>query len=111
MPDEVYSDKDYPGPSRLNLARSILAERHIIGGNGKDSSKEDLEKEKTDLCELASRFDIYGEIAEEYSQLQEYIKRKGLDMAKVNENDNHNNNDNNNKGESVDNKDSDISQP
>ncbi|VDP97017.1 unnamed protein product [Trichobilharzia regenti] len=107
MPDEIYSDKDYPGPSRLNLARSLLAERHIIGG-GKDSSlkEKDLEgeeKEKNDLRELASRFDIYGEISEEYAQLQEFIKAKGLDMAKLNESDNNN--------ESVNNKDGDISQP
>ncbi|CAH8641796.1 unnamed protein product [Heterobilharzia americana] len=87
MPDEMYTDKSYPAPGRLNLARSLLAERRIIGS---ENSLNDAEKEKQDLQELASQFDIYGEIAEEYAQLQEYIKKKSLDAANLgDDNSNH----------------------
>ncbi|CAH8652599.1 unnamed protein product [Schistosoma rodhaini] len=95
MPDEIYTDTNYPAPSRLNLARSLLAQKLIIDLD--NSTENNLENPKSNnLRQIASQFDLYGEIAEDYAHLQEYIRRKKLDED--------NNNNDNSTFSSVDNK-------
>ncbi|TNN08053.1 Apoptosis-inducing factor 1 [Schistosoma japonicum] len=83
MPDEIYTDKEYPAPSRLNVARNLLSQKLIIDLDG--STENSLEKPKSNLRELASQFDVYGEIAEDYAHLQEYMKKKKLQLEESNE--------------------------
>ncbi|RTG87778.1 programmed cell death 8 (apoptosis-inducing factor) [Schistosoma bovis] len=100
MPDEIYTDANYPAPSRLNLARSLLAQKLIIDLD--DSTENNLQNSTgNNLRQLASQFDVYGEIAEDYAHLQEYIKRKKLDEDN---NNNIANNNDNSTFSSVDNK-------
>ncbi|CAH8647812.1 unnamed protein product [Schistosoma haematobium] len=100
IPDEIYTDANYPAPSRLNLARSLLAQKLIIDLD--DSTENNLQNSTgNNLRQLASQFDVYGEIAEDYAHLQEYIKRKKFDEDN---NNNIANNNDNSTFSSVDNK-------
>ncbi|TPP61026.1 Apoptosis-inducing factor 1 mitochondrial [Fasciola gigantica] len=68
LPDELYTDQKYAAPGRLNLARSLLAQRRLIGQNPSFSSPE------AELSHLASQFDLGGELARDYADLKAFME-------------------------------------
>lgn len=63
IPDELFKDPEYVAPSRLNLARNLVADRLILRGDD-------------DVLECARQFDLGGEIAEHYEELKTFIEAK-----------------------------------
>ncbi|VDM17394.1 unnamed protein product [Hydatigera taeniaeformis] len=61
--DELFKDPEYVAPSRINLARSLVAQRLIL-------------REDDDVLECARQFDLGGEIAEHYEELRAFIEAK-----------------------------------
>lgn len=61
--DELFKDPEYVAPSRINLARSMVADRLIL-------------REDDDVLECAKQFDLGGEIAEHYAELKAFIEAK-----------------------------------
>lgn len=68
LPDELYTDEKYAAPGRLNLARSLLAQRLLIGQNPNFDSAE------AELTDLASQFDLDGELARDYAELKAFME-------------------------------------
>ncbi|VDP89960.1 unnamed protein product [Echinostoma caproni] len=73
LPDELYTDEKYAAPGRLNLARSLLAQRRLIGQNPEFRSAED------ELRDLASQFDLGGELERDYAELKAYMEAQMKD--------------------------------
>lgn len=61
--DELFDDNEYAAPTRLNLARKMLADHLVLSD---DAS----------ILKCAKQFDLPGEIAESYAELKTLIKTK-----------------------------------
>uniref|UniRef100_A0A0X3NIE3 Putative apoptosis-inducing factor 1 n=1 Tax=Schistocephalus solidus TaxID=70667 RepID=A0A0X3NIE3_SCHSO len=73
LPEDLYTDKEYAAPSRLNLARKLLQDQIIIqSSDGVD--------EVTQLTVLARQFDLAGEISESYAELKAFTEAKKLQL-------------------------------
>ncbi|CAL8102466.1 unnamed protein product [Calicophoron daubneyi] len=82
LPEEIYHDEEYAAPSRLNIARSLLAERRRVGQRvPKDDSTATTDPVEAELQQLARRFDLYGELERDYAELKAYTEAKKLEMA------------------------------
>ncbi|KAL3315536.1 Apoptosis-inducing factor 1, mitochondrial [Cichlidogyrus casuarinus] len=64
LPEDIYEEEKHSAPSRLNLARSILAKKMLF-------DRKTLER---DLQSLARDFDLYGDINKDYQELKELLK-------------------------------------
>nr|VZI44608.1 unnamed protein product [Spirometra erinaceieuropaei] len=73
LPDDLYTDKEYAAPSRLNFARKLLQDQIII----QTSAGVD---EMTQLTALARQFDLAGEIAESYAELRAFTEAKNAEL-------------------------------
>lgn len=71
LPEEIYFDKDFAAPSRLNVARSMLLERRRIGAKADETDE---------LMELVRHFDLFGELQEDYSKLKAYADTKAKEL-------------------------------
>ncbi|CAH8665138.1 unnamed protein product [Dicrocoelium dendriticum] len=82
LPEEIYSDKEYTAPSRLNIARNMLAGRHLIGKSPVDPLGGVLESEEEQLRRLASYFDLPGTLEADYKEIKSYAEAKRQELLK-----------------------------
>ncbi|KER28817.1 hypothetical protein T265_04424 [Opisthorchis viverrini] len=73
LPEDLYKDQEYTAPSRLNLARSLLAKRMCIGSSPNETEDEELRR-------LSSYFDLVGELEEDYNELKAYAEAKKQEL-------------------------------
>lgn len=84
MDDSFYKDDDFPAPSRLNLARSILEEKRLVGRDSQTglwSANQEIEE----LRILSRKFDFYGEVENYYNEMKSYFDSSDVEEIKINE--------------------------
>ncbi|VEL17432.1 unnamed protein product [Protopolystoma xenopodis] len=86
LAEDIYQEDEYSAPSRLNLARSMLAERRIIAGK---PGALRAEAEIAELRQLAKHFDLFGEVESDYEEIKKlsemhehYMAEKRTESAK-----------------------------
>ncbi|TGZ66141.1 hypothetical protein CRM22_005494 [Opisthorchis felineus] len=73
LPEDLYKDQEYTAPSRLNLARGLLAKRMCVGSSPNETEDEELRR-------LSSYFDLVGELEEDYNELKAYAEAKKQEL-------------------------------
>ncbi|KAG5444344.1 Apoptosis-inducing factor 1, mitochondrial [Clonorchis sinensis] len=73
LPEDLYKDQEYTAPSRLNLARGLLAKRMCIGNSPNETEDDELRR-------LSSYFDLVGELEEDYNELKAYAEAKKQEL-------------------------------
>ncbi|KAA3672441.1 programmed cell death 8 (apoptosis-inducing factor) [Paragonimus westermani] len=80
LPEDLYTEEEYVVPSRLNIARSILADGRLIGTTSSSDAQSSCDLEAEELRHLASLFDLSGELERDVSEIKAYAELKKQEL-------------------------------
>ncbi|KAF7255942.1 hypothetical protein EG68_06893 [Paragonimus skrjabini miyazakii] len=80
LPEDLYTEEEYVVPSRLNIARSILADGRLIGATSSSDAQSASDLETEELRHLASLFDLSGELERDVSEIKAYAELKKQEL-------------------------------